>query len=206
MNVNKYLDKIAYKAEIDIIGNGELSKVYKSKFDDSYITHVGMEKSVKFLADREITEELTHGVGFSPKDNKWYGWSHRAIYGFEIGSTCKKGDCHYTPDTPEKLIDDHAEFYADISDECAERKRAECQILPDRSGIRILPHPIILPVVNDLMELDSYLDREGYTKPPEEIDIVKDDFYVIECGRGEWTAKTMEDAKQMAKDFNEGVS
>ena len=75
MNVNKYLDKIAYKAEIDIIGNGELSKVYKSKFDDSYITHVGMEKSVKFLADREITEELTHGVGFSPKEYcHWIFW------------------------------------------------------------------------------------------------------------------------------------
>jgi hypothetical protein len=34
-------------------------------------------------------------VGFSTKDGKWYGWSHRAIYGFMIGSKCKKGDCHY---------------------------------------------------------------------------------------------------------------
>jgi len=36
-------------------------------------------------------------IGFSIKDGKWYGWSHRAIYGFKIGSTCKKGDCHYVP-------------------------------------------------------------------------------------------------------------
>jgi hypothetical protein len=36
-------------------------------------------------------------IGFSLKDGKWYGWSHRALYGFKIGSTCKKGDCHYTP-------------------------------------------------------------------------------------------------------------
>jgi len=206
MKVQDYLNKVAYIDTIDIIGNGEMSEVYKSNFDDSYITHVGMEDNIKYLADREITDELTHGVGFSPKDNKWYGWSHRAIYGFEVGSECEKGHCHYVPKTPEDLIDDHAAFYADISEECAELKRAECQILPDRSGIRILPHPVKIPVVNDLMELDSYLDREGFGKQPEEIDIVGDDFYEIKCGRGEWIAKTMADAKQMAIDFNKGVS
>jgi hypothetical protein len=34
-------------------------------------------------------------IGFSNKDGKWYGWSHRAICGFKIGSKCKQGDCHY---------------------------------------------------------------------------------------------------------------
>jgi hypothetical protein len=34
-------------------------------------------------------------IGFSVKDGKWYGWSHRAIFGFKIGSKCLKGDCHY---------------------------------------------------------------------------------------------------------------
>ena len=36
-------------------------------------------------------------IGYSVKDGKWYGWSHRALYGFKVGSTCKKGDCHYVP-------------------------------------------------------------------------------------------------------------
>jgi hypothetical protein len=36
-------------------------------------------------------------IGFSSKNGKWYGWSHRAICGFRIGSKCRKGDCHYTP-------------------------------------------------------------------------------------------------------------
>ncbi len=36
-------------------------------------------------------------IGYSVKDGKWYGWSHRAIFGFKIGSECKKGDCHYIP-------------------------------------------------------------------------------------------------------------
>ena len=42
-------------------------------------------------------EHCVTSVGFSIKDGKWYGWSHRAIYGFKIGSRCRKGDCHYTP-------------------------------------------------------------------------------------------------------------
>lgn len=31
-------------------------------------------------------------IGFSPRDQKWYGWSHRAIFGFGIGDEVKKGD------------------------------------------------------------------------------------------------------------------
>lgn len=36
-------------------------------------------------------------IGFSRHDGKWYGWSHRAIYGFRIRSKCRKGTCQYTP-------------------------------------------------------------------------------------------------------------
>jgi len=31
-------------------------------------------------------------IGFSPKHQKWYGWSHRAIYGFSIGDVVSEGD------------------------------------------------------------------------------------------------------------------
>lgn len=31
-------------------------------------------------------------IGFAPKSQKWYGWSHRAVYGFGVGHTVKKGD------------------------------------------------------------------------------------------------------------------
>lgn len=30
-------------------------------------------------------------VGFSQKEQAWYGWSHRAIYGFKIGHTIQWG-------------------------------------------------------------------------------------------------------------------
>lgn len=197
MNVEEWLDLVAYKTKND------MSIVYLSKFDNSYITMLGQENNVSFLAEKEITEQLTHGVGYSPKDNKWYGWSRRAIFGFNIGSTCKKGDSHYMPATPEELIDGYAEFYSDISEELVNEKRKECQILPDRSGIRVLPAPLMIPVANSIEELTNFIVDEVNL---EEEDIFKDKFYEIKCGKGEWTAKTMEDAKQMAIDFNEGVS
>ena len=39
-----------------------------------------------------------------------------------------------------------------------------------------------------------------------ETELVLNGAEIRKCGRGEWVAKTLEDAKQMAKDFNEGVS
>lgn len=29
--------------------------------------------------------QVSNSTGFSEKDQKWYGWSHRAICGFKIG-------------------------------------------------------------------------------------------------------------------------
>ena len=100
MNINDWFAQVAYLKfmPLDGVSNEDVPKSWLSKFDDSYITFYGLEEDMKFLADREITDELTHGVGFSPKDKKWYGWSHRAIFGFKIGSTCNKGDCHWTTD------------------------------------------------------------------------------------------------------------
>lgn len=35
--------------------------------------------------------EIRH-IGYAPKSKKWYGWSHRAVFGFTVGDTVKKGD------------------------------------------------------------------------------------------------------------------
>lgn len=204
MDVKTFLEQVAYTAPSNI--EDDEGQIYRSKYDGSYVTCVGQENNIKFLADREITEQLTHGVGFSPKDGKWYGWSHRAICGFGIGSTCKKGHSHYRASTPEELIDDHADFFLDISQECADRHRAECQILPGRSGIRILPTPLNLPVVKDTKSLFDVLEDPKEIGSLPVVDIHEDAYYTVSCGKGEWTAKTLEDAKQMAADFSEGVS
>ena len=41
MKLEKWLDKVAYIADSDI--QDDDGKIYKSKFDDSYITRVDME-------------------------------------------------------------------------------------------------------------------------------------------------------------------
>lgn len=142
-------------------------------------------------------------IGFCDKEQKWYGWSHRAIYGFGVGSKVVKGDCAYVAATPEDLIDQHAEFYADISKEKAALRRAECQILPDRSGIRILHAPLKVPMAGSMEEaLDPDLDPASLP----EVDIHEDAVSIILCGRGEWAAATLDDAKEMAQAFAESVS
>lgn len=185
MKVKKYLDKVAYVGASDI--SSDDAKVYKSRFDDSYMTRVGMEDNIEFLANREITEELTHGVGFSPKDRKWYGWSHRAIYGFEVGSTCEKGDAHYRGSNMKELEEAAVRFWED-----------EHHLNVRSDG-----------VVEDRGE--KYFDiKWDYTDnvPNEKLrgTISGCHHHIKDLGRGEWEAKTMEDAKQMAIDFNEGVS
>ena len=37
-------------------------------------------------------------IGWSSVEGKWYGWSHRAIYGFKVGDVVAKGDITVGPD------------------------------------------------------------------------------------------------------------
>lgn len=183
MDIKDYLEKVAYVGDSEIPNDD--GKIYYSKFDGSYITRVGMEDSIKPLADREITEELTHGVGYSPKEKKWYGWSHRAICGFEIGSTCKKGDCHYRAANIEDELEAAEIFW---SDENHRYTKAHL----GRNG-------------------DIYVEWEYEETTPNKnlrntIGGCNWDYDKKNFGRGEWIAETMADAKQMAIDFNAGVS
>ena len=66
----------------------------------------------KFLRDHGIKTEGV-GLGFSEKEQKWYGWSHRAIHGFGIGDTVKKGDVVSSSGFTDEYLKDHPE--ADLS-------------------------------------------------------------------------------------------
>ena len=62
------------------------------------------------------------------------------------------------------------------------------------------PPPHVVPLAVTLDEIRN-LKACGGT-----VDLTKGNYYEIKCGRGEWIARTMADAEQMAIDFNEGVS
>ena len=52
-------------------------------------------------------EGCTACLGFSPKTQKWYGWSHRAIYGFGIGDVVSAGDLTTTTGYTEDYEQSH---------------------------------------------------------------------------------------------------
>ena len=69
---------------------------YISNVDGGYI---GGEEEYNFLKKLGLIliqkAQPTHNtcsLGYNPDENKWYGWSHRAIFGFGIGDTVQEGD------------------------------------------------------------------------------------------------------------------
>ena len=182
MRIDTFLKKVAYKSTLMIAD--EECEVWRSKYDDSYLTHVGLEKDLKFLAKLEITENLSHGLGYSPLSGQWYGWSHRGIYGFKVGSTCRKGDVHYKAANLEDEMERALEF-------CKNEYREDIKVEFVKDGLLYVSwkhtkdHPS-----KKLKELISGMHWN----------------YDPKFGRGEWDAKTMEDAKQMAMDYRDGIS
>lgn len=51
----------------------------------------------------------TCSIGFSEQAQKWYGWSHRAIFGFGIGDAVKEGDCTASSGWTDEYLKEHPE-------------------------------------------------------------------------------------------------
>jgi hypothetical protein len=178
-------------------GNGNKMDAYFSKVDGSYITFVGLEKDISWLVENGITEQIqsasTDGnvvqIGFNPKEQKWYGWSHRAFFGFEIGSEVKKGDCGYVPTNMEDFLLCVEEFWKDES-----HTNVSAIISTNEKGV--VGAQVTWEYDPDHTPNKSLHGTigESFMYPPKQ------------WGRGEWKAKTLEDAKQMAIDFAKSVS
>jgi hypothetical protein len=46
-------------------------------------------------------------IGWCESEQKWYGWSHRAMYGFGIGNVVEEGDCTTSSGWTEECLKDH---------------------------------------------------------------------------------------------------
>jgi len=169
---------------------------YYSKIDGSYLTREGMEDKLKFLLKLGIVEQLqnrvnnadwTTDIGYNPKEQKWYGWSHRAIFGFGIGSTCKSGDCHYRPENKKDYIDTQTNWWA------------------DSNHLNIASIDSIQYGIHGVLTTWTYSDDTPNKSIRGKI-TTQFSPYPVEYGKGEWDAKTLDDAKQMAIDFANGVS
>ena len=200
--VSKKLQK--FINSIAVIGNSNIpnddGKIYYSKIDGAYLTRVGMENHLNFLLKRGITEQIQDGygepntccIGFNPIEKKWYGWSHRAIFGFGIGSECKKGNCHYEPSNKEDFKEDCLRFWGDTDmDETYKiNPIAEEGEQDGKLGVWVRY---------------TYNDKVPNEEMRGQISGVFCE-YPEKYGKGEWVAETIEDAKQMAIDFARNIS
>lgn len=71
----------------------------------------------KGIIDPEIIPEKegcdTHrvcSIGWCESEQKWYGWSHRAIFGFGVGDTVEEGDCCASSGYTDECIEKHPEW------------------------------------------------------------------------------------------------
>ena len=70
---------------------------YTSMVDGGYVGADGWYERLVIdkkliLIQKSIKNHNAASIGYSPEENKWYGWSHRAIHGFTIGDIVKEGD------------------------------------------------------------------------------------------------------------------
>lgn len=65
---------------------------------------IGDERDARHLIEQlgiapelRVPENETCSIGFCAREQRWYGWSHRAIAGFGVGDVAKEGDACTEP-------------------------------------------------------------------------------------------------------------
>lgn len=163
---------VAYTSAGEYIGDTECAQ---------YIAQRG-------IAPQTIADNAVCSIGFCEHEQKWYGWSHRAMFGFGVGSHVKPGDCAYKPKDEEDFRLDCIRFWDD-------KHHTKTWAVEDRGED------------GELGVLTSwcYTDTVPNKRLRNEITGLFTP-YPENFGRGEWTAQTLHDAKQMAIAFAHGVA
>lgn len=194
-----YFKTCVVRKEIVAIDDKDPGTEWKAAYSLIDGSYIGNCKTAEYFEKAGIVPQAIGGkdkvmnkvssIGFCEKEQKWYGFSHRAVYGFGIGSRIKKGDCGYTPDNIDELFDSVTK--------------------KDSSGYRWM-EPEDVERVGDGIRL-----RHGMTRHTTEDPVtgalggwVEDEpeYQFIAIGRGDWKAKSLKEAKQMAIDFARSVS
>lgn len=92
---NTIIVKLAYTPSGDYIG------------DTKTANFLCVKKGIK--PEKADSDHKTCSIGFCEKEQKWYGWSHRAIYGFGVGDKVAKGDCCASSGWSKKYLKEHPE-------------------------------------------------------------------------------------------------
>jgi hypothetical protein len=205
MKIKKVLDTVLFKTcivrkEIVALDDNDPGTEWKAAYSLIDGSYIGSCKDAEYFEEKGIMPQAIPGnhvasIGFCKEEQKWYGWSHRAVFGFGIGSKVKKGDCAYKPTDPQDMLDDMIRFWVDDENESVTADVITKQEMDvedphgDRDGVGILLE------VERIRKKDNKLLTSTHWNP-----------YPDKWARGEWEAKTIDDAKQMAIDFARSVS
>lgn len=174
----------------------EMKSAY-SLVDGSYIGNCDW---AQFFEENGIMPQAIPGnkvasIGFCQKEQKWHSWSHRARCSFGIGSKVKKGDCAYKPIDPQDMLDDMIKFWVDGENENVTATKILHQELDAKDPYHDLAGLGALLETECMRKKDGKILGSKHWKP-----------YPGQWGRGEWEAKTLDDAKQMAIDYARSVA
>lgn len=160
---------VAYNLDGDYIG-------------DSKMAHFICVKNL-IVPEKANQEHKVCSIGYCKSKRVYFGWSHRAIRGFKIGDTVKKGDDAYQPINKKDFLEECVHFWKD-------KHHLETKSKFVKGGVEISW------TYNDKIQNENLRGTEGniFCRFPDKF------------GKGEWTAKTLEDCKKMAIAFAESVS
>ena len=110
--------KIGYEVrrEVHQVGEEEQEVEISSAYDHrgQYLgdprtaRHLIVKKGIQVF-EKTDPAHCVCSIGFNPNERKWYGWSHRAIYGFGIGHVVKEGDSTTTSGWTDEYLAEHPE-------------------------------------------------------------------------------------------------
>ncbi len=123
--------KVKYEVRVETVAIDESNPVDMLSYYNDDGKYIGDTDAFRRLVvDREI-DPITYddnkvcSIGKSRMDGKWYGWSHRAICGFQIGDEVKEGDCCASSGWTEKYLENHPDdkplpigFVAETEEDC----------------------------------------------------------------------------------------
>ena len=104
---------ITFGCKAELVSAGSDSPILMFSFYNNKGKYIGtIEKFKKLVIEKGIFPETFSdnnvcSIGKSQIDGKWYGWSHRAIYGFSIGDVVKKGHCCAVSGWTEEYLETH---------------------------------------------------------------------------------------------------
>jgi hypothetical protein len=133
-------------------------------------------------------------VGWCEKKKVWFGWSHRSIAYFGVGSEVKRGNCAYSPSDADDFLSEMIQFWK--ADRWKESFRKEVKGEHKAKGIDSDAGVHISWAYTDDTPNEKMRGTISGCFHP----------YPSKYGRGEWTARDSDDARQMACDFAESVS